>query len=68
MLELDLMLVPFAESALGDADERVVAAYRRLLEREDSELAAWLIAGAPDSGDGDMDELISRIREFHANA
>ena len=68
MLELDLMLVPFAAQALDDADERLVAAYRRLLEREDGEIAAWLVAGASNSGDGDMDDLISRIRAFHANS
>ena len=43
MLELDLLLVPFAERvypALGAGEQ---AAYRRLLECEDRDLSAWLL-------------------------
>ena len=68
MLELDLMLAPFAQAVLEGANEREVTAYRRLLEREDGEIAAWLVADAADSGDGDMDEIVSRIRAFHAGS
>ena len=46
MLELDLLLAPFAEQAYPALVAREQAAYRRLLECEDGELSAWLLRRA----------------------
>lgn len=47
MLELDLVLMPFAEqvySGLGAADK---ASYRTLLECEDADIFGWIVHGEP---------------------
>jgi len=47
MLELDLILVPFAESALPDLQDQQVEDYRRLLLEEDQDLFLWLVKKTP---------------------
>ncbi|MCY3818638.1 MAG: succinate dehydrogenase assembly factor 2 [Gammaproteobacteria bacterium] len=42
MLELDLFLVPFAESCYADLSRTDRAAFRHLLDREDWEILDWL--------------------------
>lgn len=42
MLELDLLLVPFAESALAQLSTQQLLAYRALLAEEDQDLFLWL--------------------------
>jgi len=42
MLELDLLLVPFASSCLKDLDESLLTLYSDLLEEEDQDLFMWL--------------------------
>ncbi|MDE0056164.1 MAG: succinate dehydrogenase assembly factor 2 [Gammaproteobacteria bacterium] len=42
MLELDLFLVPFAESCYSDLSPADRAAFRHLLDREDWEILDWL--------------------------
>ncbi|HEY0962453.1 MAG TPA: succinate dehydrogenase assembly factor 2 [Pseudomonadales bacterium] len=42
MLELDLILVPFAEHALPQLAEAEVQMYRELLAEEDQDLFMWL--------------------------
>jgi antitoxin CptB len=42
MLELDLLLVPFAERCLAKLAEDELQMYRELLTEEDQDLFAWL--------------------------
>lgn len=41
MLELDLLLVPFAADCLGRLDTAQLEDYRALLQEEDQDLWAW---------------------------
>lgn len=43
MLELDLVLMPFAEQVYPQLDTDDQAAYKRLLEFEDPQLFGWLM-------------------------
>lgn len=43
MLEIDLALMPFAREVYPHLPEDEQAAYRRLLESEDTELFAWIL-------------------------
>lgn len=43
MLELDLLLVPFAQEKLATLAGREQALYRELLKEEDQDLFSWLI-------------------------
>ncbi len=47
MLELDLLLAPFAEEACDAMSPEELALYGELLEREDRELWRWLFGQAP---------------------
>ena len=47
MLELDLILVPFAESVLPDLSETMQQAYAELLREEDQDLFQWLVKKQP---------------------
>jgi len=51
MLELDLLLVPFAERRLPTLSEQARRDYADLLSREDQELYQWLVKkiAAPES-------------------
>lgn len=42
MLELDLLLVPFAEHRLPELSDDELQMYRELLEEEDQDLFMWL--------------------------
>lgn len=42
MLELDLLLLPFAEEELGRLDQQQLEDYRNLLGEEDQDLFLWL--------------------------
>jgi antitoxin CptB len=42
MLELDLLLVPFAERCLGNLSAEELQMYRELLAEEDQDLFMWL--------------------------
>lgn len=60
MLELDLLLAPFAEEALDSLSREERALYGELLEREDRDLHRWLFGRArPEERFG---PLIERIR------
>jgi len=61
MLELDLLLMPFASEVYATLDSGQQTLYRRLLEYEDTELFAWLVhnAEAPDAA---IASLIKRIQ------
>lgn len=43
MLELDLVLMPFAEQVYPGLDAAEQAAYRRLLEEEDADIFGWVV-------------------------
>ena len=61
MLELDLLLSPFAKEEyplLNPADQ---AQYRRLLECEDNDLYRWLV-GSDHPDDAELGRIIQRIR------
>ncbi len=47
MLELDLILVPFAEKVLPGLSSDEKRAYAELLEEEDQDLFLWLVRGEP---------------------
>lgn len=47
MLELDLLLVPFAETWLARLDGAELEMYRDLLREEDQDLFLWLTRRAP---------------------
>jgi antitoxin CptB len=47
MLELDLILVPFAESVLPGLPGNLQDAYAELLEEEDQDLFQWLVKKTP---------------------
>lgn len=47
MLELDLILVPFAESVLPGLADDQKRAYQELLEEEDQDLFLWLVRKQP---------------------
>lgn len=47
MLELDLVLMPFAEEVYPTLDPPTQALYRELLDCEDADLFAWLVHRAP---------------------
>jgi antitoxin CptB len=47
MLELDLLLVPFAEHCLTQLAEDELQLYRELLAEEDQDLFVWLTRRAP---------------------
>lgn len=46
MLELDLILLPFAENMLPQLSEAQQQDYRQLLGHEDQDLYAWLVGRA----------------------
>jgi len=43
MLELDLLLVPFAEHKLSALNESQISDYERLLLEEDQDIYQWLV-------------------------
>ena len=61
--EMDLILGPFADAALGELDAAGLDAYERLMEEPDWDLYAWVTGGAapPDA----HAPLIRRIALFH---
>ena len=66
MLELDVLLVPFAEEAYADLSDDDQQRYRDLLEREDPDLFTWFMEHiTPD--DADMARIVEIVRE-HARS
>lgn len=61
MLELDLILVPFARDQLDQLDAAELASYRDLLAREDQDLYAWLV-GRSVAPDERLQAMVARIR------
>jgi antitoxin CptB len=63
-LEADLVLGPFADSHALTLTEIEVAAFERLLDRNDHDVYGWIVTGG-DAPTDDEAALISRIRAFH---
>ncbi|MDY6827747.1 MAG: succinate dehydrogenase assembly factor 2 [Pseudomonadota bacterium] len=62
MLELDLLLLPFAEQVFPQLTPQHQALYVELLAQEDQQLFAWLVRG--DTPVPRWQELIGQIRRF----
>ena len=62
MLELDVLLLPFAQEAYGELNEDDQARYRALLEKEDPDLFMWFLEHiTPD--DADMERIVNLVLE-----
>ncbi|MEL6266870.1 MAG: succinate dehydrogenase assembly factor 2 [Pseudomonadota bacterium] len=61
--EMDMLLGPFADRALADLDEGLLAAYEELLEENDWDLYAWIAGREPATLPHAA--LIERIRDWH---
>lgn len=67
MLELDLMLVPFAEHCFASLDAIDQDRYVKLLACEDQDLLAWLLEHA-EPQDPDIAHIVRLIRSSHGAA
>ena len=65
-LEADLILGPFADSHALLLTETEVAAFERLLDRNDHDVYGWIVTGG-DAPTNDEAGLVARIRAFHAS-
>lgn len=65
MLELDLLLLPFATDKLAQLDDQHKLIYQRLLEQEDQDLFSWLIEKelAPDT---ELKQMVQMILDNNA--
>lgn len=60
MLELDLLLVPFATDCLDGLDAGLLRDYRALLQEEDQDLYGWLTRREP-APSAELQRIIERI-------
>lgn len=67
MLELDLLLLPFARERLPDLSDADQQVYIRLLQEEDQDLFAWLV-DRQQHPEPALQSLISEIRRFAAQS
>ena len=67
MLELDLILVPFASEQLPSLDADNLRLYDQLLDCEDPHLLAWLRGDEQPAAphEAHLRPLIERIRRWH---
>lgn len=65
MLELDLLLVPYAEERLQQMGEAALVAYEALLGEEDQDLFLWL-TGRAEAPAPALQAEVDRIRHFNA--
>ena len=66
MLELDVLLLPFAQEAYTQLDDDDQARYRALLDREDPGLFTWFMEHSkPD--DPDMERIVTLVLEHARN-
>ena len=61
MLELDLILVPFAEQFLAQASDEDQQRYQLLLKEEDQDLYQWLIGRLPAPGP-ELQAIVDLVR------
>lgn len=67
MLELDLLLVPYAEACLRSMAEDDLADYEALLLAEDQDLFLWL-TGRAEAPHDSLRGQVARIRRFKESA
>lgn len=67
MLELDLVLMPFAKSAYPSLSEENQARYRHLLEQEDQDLFAWFL-GHRQAPSVELAGMVEQVIAFSANS
>jgi len=60
MLELDLILVPFAENVLPQLSKNECKEYARLLEEEDQDIFMWLMKRVPVQ-DSSLQPIVDKI-------
>jgi antitoxin CptB len=60
MLELDLLLVPFARDHLAGLDTETLEKYRQLLEQEDQDLFLWL-TGRAEAPEQELRDIVALI-------
>jgi len=60
MLELDLILVPFAENVLPQLSKNECKEYARLLEEEDQDIFIWLMKRVPVQ-DSSLQPIVDKI-------
>jgi len=60
MLELDLILVPFAENILPQLSKNECTEYARLLEEEDQDIFLWLMKREPVT-DSSLQPIVDKI-------
>jgi antitoxin CptB len=63
MLELDLLLAPFAKEVYPDLDATEQQAYRALLEQEDTDIFDWLVTRIPVT-DPSLAAIVERIQGY----
>ena len=66
MLELDLVLEPFAREAYDTLSSAEQVTFQRLLHCNDQELFHWFIGEKIVEGDSDLAQMVTRIREYAA--
>ena len=62
MLELDLLLVPFATEKLASLEDEKIRIYQRLLEQEDQDLFSWFIE-KEETPDPELKMMVQMILE-----
>ncbi len=60
MLELDCLLLPFAEEALPGLSAEDQALYERFLSHEDPDLFTWLMEHVP-AEDAELDRMVALV-------
>jgi antitoxin CptB len=68
MKEMDLILGPFADSELARLGGGEMALYGELLSENDQDLYFWIAGAGADAVPSRFEELIGRLRAFHAIA
>lgn len=66
MLELDLLLVPYVREIAGTLEPTQLDCYRRLLEREDTELFQWFM-GTDTPDDPELADIVNRVLQHNAS-
>ena len=64
MLELESLLIPFAESVFSDLNENEQHAYMGLLACEDPDIYAWLLTNVTPTC-AELSHIVVKILQFH---
>jgi antitoxin CptB len=63
MLELDVLLGPFAANVLPSISSQEQKTYVRLLGQQDPDLFTWFM-GHGASGDADLDAMVKLVKDY----